>query len=106
MSDLLTLSLAIDKNNALLLTGSDDRTCRVWELSTYECLYTLKGHKDYIIAVAFEETRDIYAVTASADKTIRRWGPFPLEDETINSSLVIRPYKEKGKINDIKEVCF
>ena len=57
-SDSIT-ALSIDKNNALLLTGSNDHTARVWELSTNECIATLRGLKGYIISVAFEEQADI-----------------------------------------------
>lgn len=39
--------IAIDKNNALLLTGSDDHTSQIWELSTGEKLADLAGHEGY-----------------------------------------------------------
>ena len=90
--------IAIDQNNALLLTGSDDHTAQIWELSTGEKLSDLTGHEGYITAVAFEENEDIYALTASTDKTVKRWGPLPMNTDEVRT---FRPHKS-GKINHIE----
>lgn len=96
--------VSLDSNNALLVTGSDDCTARIWEIASNECLAVLKGHYAYISSVAFQETGDIFAITASADHTIRKWGPLPDHVE-VNQ---FQPHK-KGKINDMKiykNICF
>ena len=94
----------MDKNKALLLTGSNDHTARIWELSTNECLAVLRGHAGYIIAVEFEEQSDIYAITASSDKTIKRWGPLPLveNDNGESEHTTIWPHKQNSKIQCIR----
>ena len=35
------------------LTGSYDRTCKVWDTGSGEELLTLEGHKNVVYAVAF-----------------------------------------------------
>jgi WD40 repeat protein len=36
-----------------VLTGSDDRTARIWDAETGEALYTLIGHQDNVVLVAY-----------------------------------------------------
>ena len=35
------------------ITGSYDRTCKVWDTKTGEELLTLEGHKNVVYAIAF-----------------------------------------------------
>lgn len=35
------------------ITGSYDRTCKVWDTNTGEELLTLEGHKNVVYAIAF-----------------------------------------------------
>jgi len=35
------------------ITGSYDRTCKVWDTASGEELYTLEGHKNVVYAIAF-----------------------------------------------------
>ncbi|XP_078701011.1 uncharacterized protein LOC144927471 isoform X1 [Branchiostoma floridae x Branchiostoma belcheri] len=62
--------LSLSRDGSLLITGSEDRTARLWSTRTHECVGVLTGHADYITSVSFV---DNYAVTSSADKTIRKW---------------------------------
>ncbi|RKP17919.1 PFU-domain-containing protein [Rozella allomycis CSF55] len=55
-------------NNGLIVTGSWDKTARVWK--DFVCVATLKGHEQAVWAVKFYKS-DI--ITASADKTIKIW---------------------------------
>jgi len=34
--------------NGLLASGSNDKTIRLWEVSTGNCLKTLEGHTDWV----------------------------------------------------------
>ncbi len=35
------------------ITGSYDRTCKVWDTASGEELHTLEGHKNVVYAIAF-----------------------------------------------------
>jgi len=43
-------ALAADTDSKLLFSGGDDRTIRVWNLETYECLHTSRGtRRKYVV---------------------------------------------------------
>merc|ERR1711959_277108 len=50
-------ALAADTDSKLLFSGGDDRTIRVWNLGTYECLHTLEGHEAKVRCLYYEEGR-------------------------------------------------
>ncbi|CDR99120.1 hypothetical protein, partial [Sporisorium scitamineum] len=78
--------LDISPNNAMLATGSQDRTAKIFSLTYHPptppssgtasarltTLATLKGHKRGIWACRFSPT-DLALATASGDKTVRLW---------------------------------
>jgi dynein assembly factor with WDR repeat domains 1 len=44
---------AFNKGGDRFITGSYDRTCKVWESSTGKELATLEGHKNVVYAISF-----------------------------------------------------
>ena len=64
--------IAVSEDETILVTGSQDKTAKVWTLKTEkcECIGTLRGHTDYITCVFIE---DVYVITGSGDSTIRKW---------------------------------
>ena len=44
---------AFNKSGDRFITGSYDRTCKVWNTFTGEELLTLEGHKNVVYAIAF-----------------------------------------------------
>lgn len=57
-----------------LLTGSYDRTCKVWSADTWRLATTLAGHAGVVMSA--DITADSGSVvTASYDKTIKLWRP-------------------------------
>ena len=64
--------MALSEDGSVLVTGSEDKTARLWSTKTphCECIGILKGHDDYINAALIEDT---FVLTGSADKTIRKW---------------------------------
>jgi dynein assembly factor with WDR repeat domains 1 len=46
-------NLAFNKSGSCFITGSYDRTCKIWETGSGEELMTLEGHKNVVYALAF-----------------------------------------------------
>ena len=63
---------AVTPDGARIVTGSDDKTARVWDASTGAGLFQLEGHKGAVrgVAVTPDGAR---IVTGSADNTARVW---------------------------------
>lgn len=59
-----------------LMSASDDRTVRLWDLSNQESSLTLTGHQDYVRSGAFMPGQNSnLIVTGSYDQTVRLWDP-------------------------------
>lgn len=56
----------MNSSNTLLASSSDDKTVRVWELSTGAPVAVLLGHSNGVNAVRFHPTKNV-VVTASND---------------------------------------
>ena len=65
-------SVAFNHDGTKIVSGSEDKTIRVWNVDTGECILTLKGHTDYVKSVAFNHD-GTKIVSGSDDKTIRVW---------------------------------
>ena len=66
------MGVAFSPDGRLLATASKDKTARLWDPATGECLRTLTGHDDFVRGVAFSPDGRLLA-TASNDKTARLW---------------------------------
>lgn len=53
-----------------IITGSRDRTIKVWDPNTFQCLATLQGHRGSIVSLQYDQ--DIM-VSGSSDTTIVVW---------------------------------
>lgn len=64
----------IATNNAgnIVVSGSYDRTLRVWKLENEECLFELEGHTGAIKAVAVNSNKKL-VISGSDDRTLRLW---------------------------------
>jgi WD40 repeat protein len=65
-------SAAFSPNGALVVTGSDDKTARIWDAATGQPIVVLKGHDLAVNSAAFSPN-GLRVVTASRDKTARIW---------------------------------
>jgi WD40 repeat protein len=64
--------VAFSPDGRLALSGSDDRTVRVWDVTTGAELHRFDGHTDGVAAVAFSEDGR-RAASAGGDRTVRLW---------------------------------
>jgi len=62
---------AFNKNGDKFLTGSYDRTCKIWDTMTGKELVSLEGHKNVVYAIAFNNPYGDKVITGSFDKTCR-----------------------------------
>jgi len=73
--------VAISPDGKTILSGSDDKTIKRWNLETGKELKTFRGHQDYVKSVAFSPDGKTM-VSGSDDKTIKWWD--------LDSGLLIR----------------
>jgi len=87
----LALDLIFSQNGRYLVTGSSDKTAKVWKLlksfdgtKSWMCVATLSGHSREVTSLAFHSNEDgsLILATGSADNTIKVWTPNKSSDET------------------------
>ncbi|KAI9766518.1 MAG: U3 small nucleolar RNA-associated protein 13 [Geoglossum simile] len=65
----------------LVLTGSGDKTVKIWSLSDYSCLRTLEGHTNSVLKVVWmnspkgdgKEKRGVQIASAGGDGLVKVW---------------------------------
>ena len=63
--------MAFNKSGSRFITGSYDRTCKVWDTASGEELLTLEGHRNVVYAIAFNNPFGDKIATGSFDKTCK-----------------------------------
>src|SRR2546423_1339154 len=64
--------IALAPDGRILAWGRYDKTIRLWDAGTGECLRTLEGHAEEVFGVAFDPAGHTLA-SGSYDKTIKLW---------------------------------
>jgi WD40 repeat protein len=67
-----TQAVAVTPDGRHAVSGSDDRTLRVWDLESGHTLRTLQGHESYVAAVVVTPDGR-RAISGSWDHTLRVW---------------------------------
>ena len=62
----------------MIITGSMDKTCKIWDSGSGQIIGVLIGHEDEVLDVVFDYTGQFIA-TASADCTARIYNAFTYE---------------------------
>jgi WD40 repeat protein len=63
---------AVHRFGDKVVTGSFDKTAKIWDSSTGELLHTLRGHSTEIVCLSFDPTGQLVA-TGSMDSTAKLW---------------------------------
>lgn len=64
---------AFNKSGDKFITGSYDRTCKVWDTITGQELLSLEEHKNVVYTMAFNNPYGDKIVTGSFDRTAKIW---------------------------------
>jgi WD40 repeat protein/serine/threonine protein kinase len=72
--DCNSVTVAVSADGRIAVTGGDaaDKTLRVWDVATKDCLHALTGHTGGIRSVALSADATV-AVTGGDDETVRVW---------------------------------
>jgi WD40 repeat protein len=64
--------LCLSPQRHRLFSGSTDKTIKVWDTETWQCLHTLEGHSSDVMSVVFDESANrLYS--ASDERSIKVW---------------------------------
>ena len=64
--------MAWSSDSRLLVSASDDKSLKLWELASGKCLKTLKGHTNYVFCCNFNPQSNLI-VSGSFDESVKIW---------------------------------
>jgi len=65
-------SVAFSPNSSIIVSGSNDKTIKIWDAKSKTLVTTLEGHSEVVTSVAFNPDGSLLA-SGSIDKTIKIW---------------------------------
>ncbi|KAI9326222.1 WD40-repeat-containing domain protein [Obelidium mucronatum] len=63
---------AVSSDGKTVVSGSNDKTVKLWSVETGECIKTLVGHSDWVLSVAISSDGQT-VVSGSRDNTVKLW---------------------------------
>ena len=85
------VAFAQSEQGPLLVSGSADKTVKLWNLDTFDRMRTYRGHRDFVSAVAFAPDAKKRFASASLDGNIRIWS-------TRSNRLMQRLYGHRARV--------
>ena len=83
------LSIALNKTNTILASGSTDTSIKLWNIEKKEEIETLEGHEMQVNSVTFHSNGTILA-SGSEDQMIKLWNVETKEEiATLKAAAVI-----------------
>jgi len=70
----VVISVAFSPDGRYALSGSSDKTLKLWDLAKGKCLHTFTGHNKYVGTVAISPDGH-QVLSGSDDKTLKMWNP-------------------------------
>lgn len=92
-------SVAFSPDGKTIVSGSADKTIKLWRTVDKKCMGTISGHRDSVTCVAFSPNSQTI-VSGSADKTIKIWNVSNASCVRVienNSSVVFLSFMPDGK---------
>ena len=68
----LIRSCLFSYDSRLVVSGGGDKTVKIWDVETGECLKTFNGHTGYVICCSFSHDSRLI-VSCDSDKTVKIW---------------------------------
>ncbi|ORZ19470.1 WD40-repeat-containing domain protein [Absidia repens] len=109
----MIICLDRSKDGNVLVTGSKDKTARIWKINLnatdyserYTCVGTCVGHTESIGAIAFARKSTNFMITGSQDRTIKYWNlrdvNFNMNNETHQPRSLYTHQAHEKDINTI-----
>ncbi|MBO5838211.1 MAG: hypothetical protein J6R06_00850, partial [Bacteroidales bacterium] len=66
-------SVAYSPDGTKIISGSYDKTIKIWDAITGQCLKTLEGHSEWVSSVAYSPD-GTKIISGSDDCTVKIWG--------------------------------
>ena len=82
-------------SNDLLISASFDKTIKIWNLNSFECINELKGHLDRINNLELISNGNVI-VSCSSDKSIKLWN--------IKTGACLKTICFKSSVNYLKKI--
>lgn len=60
-------------NGYHIATGSQDNSCKIWDLRRRQSVYTIPAHTNLISCVKYDQDGGNFLVTSSYDSTVKIW---------------------------------
>lgn len=87
-------SVAFSQDGQILISGSADKTIKLWNLKTGQLIRTLRGHTQTINRVVVSPDGQFIASGGSTDTTIKLWN--------LKTGQLIRTFQDGGQVGSVR----